>query len=31
LHADDEVTVEGTGLFIKLTEEHQRAVYRLSN
>jgi acyl-coenzyme A thioesterase PaaI-like protein len=31
LHADDELTVEGTGLFIKLTEEHQRAVYRLSN
>jgi acyl-coenzyme A thioesterase PaaI-like protein len=31
LVADGEVTVEGTGLFIKLTEEHQRAVYRLTS
>jgi acyl-coenzyme A thioesterase PaaI-like protein len=27
---DGEVTVEGTGLFIKLTEEHVRTVYRVS-
>jgi acyl-coenzyme A thioesterase PaaI-like protein len=30
LTADGVVTVEGTGLFIKLTEEHQRKAYRLN-
>jgi acyl-coenzyme A thioesterase PaaI-like protein len=31
LRADGDLTVEGTGLFIKLSEEHQRAVYRLTS
>jgi acyl-coenzyme A thioesterase PaaI-like protein len=29
--ADGMVTVEGTGLFVKLTEQHQREKYRLSS
>jgi acyl-coenzyme A thioesterase PaaI-like protein len=31
LQADGQVTVDGSALFIKLTEEHQRNVYRLSS
>ena len=30
LTVDGQVTVEGTALFVKLTEEHQGRVYRLS-
>lgn len=31
MRANGEVTVDGTGLFIKLNEEHQRRVYRLTS
>ena len=31
LTVDGAVTVEGSALFIKLTEEHQRSVYRLTS